>query len=242
MENNPVPIINVLVNTKAVSSYSIIIRVRCYLLSLSYANPKEGHENGERRQEKEPRTHNAHHSRHTKDPCPPHSQSSLILAELPPHSPTGPEFPESRESKTLTWGNDWALSLPQLSSPFLSPTPVPQHHKKYINVPPLLYQQCLLPWECREGSPEAMSPPPTGNPKWKRSHHQPPFLLERLSSRYMGGRDSDSLGMQPSPARRIQGLHPPAGAPDSGGSWTSKLISICPRGSKWPWIHGHFTD
>ena len=144
MENNPVPIINVLVNTKAISSYSIIIRVHCYLLSLSYANPKEGHENGERRQEKEPRTYTAHHSRHTKDPCPPHSQSSLILAELPPHSPTGPKFPESRESKTLTWGNHHDLTLPQLSSPFLSPSPVPQHHKQYITVPPLLHQQCLL--------------------------------------------------------------------------------------------------
>ncbi|CAI9150850.1 unnamed protein product [Rangifer tarandus platyrhynchus] len=129
MENNPVPIVNVRVDTKAISSYSIIIRAHCYLLSLSYANPKEGHENGERRQEKEPRTHNAHHSRHTKDPCPPHSQSSLILAEVPPHSPTGPEFPKSRESKSLTWGNHRALSLPQLSSPFVSPTPVPQHHK-----------------------------------------------------------------------------------------------------------------
>ena len=54
MDNNPVPIVNVLVYEKAVFSYTIPIRVHCYLLSLSCANPKEGHKNGERRQEKEP--------------------------------------------------------------------------------------------------------------------------------------------------------------------------------------------
>ena len=90
--------------------------------------------------------------------------------------------------------------------------------------------------------PEAVSPPPTRNPMGKRSHHQPAFLLERISSRSTGGRDSYSLGVQPSPTRGIQGLHSPAGAPDYGGSWTSRLIGICPEGSKWPRIHGHFTD
>ena len=65
--------------------------------------------------------------------------------------------------------------------------------------------------------------PRTGNPKWKTSHHQPAFLLERLSSRYTGGRDSDSLGVQPSPAFILQLGHLTREVPGHPGSSTYAL-------------------
>jgi len=99
MDNNPVPVVNVLVYKKPVFSYSIPIRVHYYLLSLSCANPKEGHKNGERRQEKSP------------EPTMPttvvtpetvvlptvslslYSQSLLLIALL------GPNFPNQEKAK-----------------------------------------------------------------------------------------------------------------------------------------------
>ena len=133
---------------------------------------------------------------------------------------------------------------------FPPPTELPFHLPHSSSTTPQIMHNCpstavpKAPSSLRvqRRPPEATSPPPTGKTEWKRSHHQPAFLLERLSSRSTGGRDNDSLGLQPSPARGMQGLHPPAGAPDSGGSWTSRLIGICPEGSKWPRIHGQFTD
>lgn len=91
--------------------------------------------------------------------CPPHCQSFRILSEPPAHSPARPKFPKSRESKSLKWGNHWTLSLPKLSSPFLSPTPVAQHQKQCITSPPLLYQQHLLPLESPEKIPSRQCHP-----------------------------------------------------------------------------------
>ena len=92
-------------------------------------------------------------------------------------------------------GKPLDLFPPQIELPFhlhhSSSTPSQTMH----NCPSTVVPTPLSSFRMQRRPLEAMSPPSTGRPKWKRSHQQPAFLLERLSSRHTEGRESHSLGV-----------------------------------------------
>ena len=97
----------------------------------------------------------------------------------------------------------WDLFPRQVELPFPLPdssgTPPQTMHSCPSTVVPTPPSSFRMPLE-------AMPPPPTGRPKWKRSHQQPAFLLERLSSGHTGGETATAWGCSPLQQEEYKGF------------------------------------